>query len=411
MDIRRIALMMLGVLATGAWAQQPVTEAETNALAAIRAQRTDGLITVQPWVQLLDSNRVGVGWITSQPSDGAVEWTQSENGGEWRQAWFSEDGLRHANTTAQRAVIDGFDPARPIRFRARCRAIESFKPYSVAFGQPAVSQDRSLPALSRPNGAVSFLVFNDIHSRAQLYPLLAEKTGTPVDFAVFNGDVLSDPETEREVVDHLLMPMAWFAAKSVPCFFLRGNHETRGAFARRLKDYLILPDGRYYAAMTFGGARVVLLDTGEDKPDTSKEYSGLVDFDPYIEAQTAWLRREIAGEAFRQATWRLVVMHIPPDWRQDEAKLWHGQRRVNERFAPLLDAGKVTAVLSGHNHAPDVIEPCPAARRGFQWPVFIGGAPSLAHAPVFRVDADATTLKITRFAGDGTVGAERTWKK
>ena len=73
MDIRRIALMMLGVLATGAWAQQPVTEAETNALAAIRAQRTDGLITVQPWVQLLDSNRVGVGWITSQPSDGAVE--------------------------------------------------------------------------------------------------------------------------------------------------------------------------------------------------------------------------------------------------------------------------------------------------------------------------------------------------
>jgi len=104
-------------------------------------------------------------------------------------------------------------------------------------------------------------------------------------------------------------------------------------------------------------------------------------------------------------------MHIPPDWRQDEAKLWHGQRRVNERFAPLLDAGKVTAVLSGHNHAPDVIEPCPDARRGFQWPVFIGGAPSLAHAPVFRVDADATTLKITRFAGDGTVGAERTWKK
>ncbi|HOC01215.1 MAG TPA: hypothetical protein PKM43_21000, partial [Verrucomicrobiota bacterium] len=158
MDIRRIVLMIWGLLATGVHAQQPVTEAETNALAAIRAQRTDGLIALQPWVQLLDSNRLGVGWITSQPSDGAVEWTQSENGDEWRQAWFSEDGLRQANTTAQRAVIDGFDPAKPIRFRARSRAIESFKPYSVAFGQPTVSLDRSLPALSRPNGAVSFLV-------------------------------------------------------------------------------------------------------------------------------------------------------------------------------------------------------------------------------------------------------------
>ncbi|HRZ37736.1 MAG TPA: metallophosphoesterase [Candidatus Paceibacterota bacterium] len=411
MDIRRIVLMIWGLLATGVHAQQPVTEAETNALAAIRAQRTDGLIALQPWVQLLDSNRLGVGWITSQPSDGAVEWTQSENGDEWRQAWFSEDGLRQANTTAQRAVIDGFDPAKPIRFRARSRAIESFKPYSVAFGQPTVSLDRSLPALSRPNGAVSFLVFNDIHNRAQSYPLLVEKAGPPVDFAVFNGDVLNDPQTESEVVDHLLTPMAWFAAKSIPCFFLRGNHETRGAFARRLKDYLILPGGRYYAAMTFGAARVVLLDTGEDKPDASEEYSGLVDFDPYIEAETAWLRREIAGEDFRQATWRLVVMHIPPDWRKEEAKLWHGQRRVNQRFAPLFDAGKVTAVLSGHTHVPDVIEPCPDASRGFQWPVFIGGAPSLARATVFRVDADATTLKITRFAVDGTVGAERTWKK
>lgn len=127
-------------------------------------------------------------WVDHpQPSDGAVEWTQSENGDEWRQAWFSEDGLRQANTTAQRAVIDGFDPAKPIRFRARSRAIESFKPYSVAFGQPTVSLDRSLPALSRPNGAVSFLVFNDIHNRAQLYPLLVEKAGPPVDRGLQRG--------------------------------------------------------------------------------------------------------------------------------------------------------------------------------------------------------------------------------
>jgi len=55
---------------------------------------------------------------------------------------------------------------------------------------------------------------------------------------VFNGDVLNDPQTERELTDHLLVPMAWFASRSIPCFFLRGNHETRGAFARRLKDYV-----------------------------------------------------------------------------------------------------------------------------------------------------------------------------
>ncbi len=411
MRIAGIPLLIGGLLTAVALAQQPTPEAETNAVAAIHAQRGDGLIAVQPWVQLLGGGELGVGWLTSQPADGVVEWTQSEADDEWRQAWFSQDGLRQANSSAQRAVIDDYKPSKPIRFRARSRAIEVFKPYSVTFGEPEVSQERRLPAPSRPNGAVSFIVFNDTHNRAQHYPLLTEKAGVPVDFAVFNGDVLQDPQTSQELTDHLLLPMAWFASKSIPCFFLRGNHETRGAFARQMNDFLILPEGRYYAAMTFGAARLLFLDTGEDKPDSNKEYSGLVDFEPYIEEQAAWLRREIAGEAFKQSTWRIVVMHIPPDWRKELEKLGRGELRVRERFVPLLDAGGVTAVLSGHNHHADVIEPCPDKSRGFQWPVFIGGAPVLTNATVFRVDTDAASLKITRFGSDGAVGAERTWKK
>ncbi|HRZ37249.1 MAG TPA: metallophosphoesterase [Candidatus Paceibacterota bacterium] len=82
------------------------------------------------------------------------------------------------------------------------------------------------------------MVFNDVHNRVPLYPLLTGRAGSSIDFAVFNGDVLNDPQTERELTDHLLVPMAWFASRSIPCFFLRGNHETRGAFARRLKDYV-----------------------------------------------------------------------------------------------------------------------------------------------------------------------------
>lgn len=58
----------------------------------------------------------------------------------------------------------------------------------------------------------------------------------------------------------------------------------------------------------------------------------------------------------------------------------------------------------------EVIEPCADKSRGFQWPVFIGGAPSITHATVIRVDADAAALKITRLATDGTVGAERSWR-
>ncbi len=387
---------------------------EAEGLAAIRAQATQGVIAVQPWAQLMGAGRLGVGWMTSQPADGVVEWTQTFETGQpvvWQEAWFSEDGLRQANGTAQRAVIEGYDPTRPIRFRARSRAISSFKPYKVIFDEPVRSQERFLPAMTRPNGAVSFIVFNDIHNRTSLYQPLLNQAGAPIDFAILNGDVLQDPQSEAEIVQHLLQPMAWFTARGIPCFFLRGNHETRGAAARMLKSYLTLPDNRYYTAMTFGAARVVLLDCGEDKPDANVEYSGLVDFDRYMEEQIDWFAREIETPAFRKAAWRLVVVHIPPDWRVPQEKLWHGARRMRERFAPLFDKGRVDAVISGHNHRPELVEPCPDTARGFRWPVFIGGAHPLEKATVIRVDADARSLAIRCIRSDGTIHAERQWSR
>lgn len=396
-------------------ARKALSELETRALAEIHAQRTDGVVAVQPWAQLLGGDRLGVGWVTSTLADGVVEWTQdpeNDPNAVWREAWFSEDGLKQANGTSQRAVISGYDPARPFRFRVRSRPIASFKPYKVAFGEPVRSEPRSLGALMRPGGAVSFVVLNDIHNRVQLYPLLLAQAGGPsVNFAVLNGDVLQDPQNEKEIVDNLLLPLAWFTSRAIPCFFLRGNHETRGVAARHLKSYLTLPENRYYTAMTFGATRVVFLDCGEDKPDASGEYSGLVDFEPYMEEQLAWLKREIAGQAFQRASWRVVVVHIPPDWRIAEDKIWHGARRIRDRFAPVFDEGSVTAVISGHTHRAELVEPCPDPSRGFRWPVFIGGAHPLERATVIRVDADENALTIRCIRSDGSLVAERNWRR
>jgi len=414
---KRIGVAAAAALAAAGWLRaqlQPTSEVEKEGLAAVQEQQAGGFVAVQPWAHLMGAGRLGVGWMTAQPADGVVEWTQTFEAGrpaEWKTAWHSEDGLRQANGTAHRAVIEGYDPSRPIRFRTASRPITSFKPYQVTFGETEHSQERTLPALSRPAGAASFIVFNDIHSRVHLYPPLLAKAGAPVDFAVFNGDVLQDPQGEKDIAANLLAPMAWFTSRGIPCFFLRGNHETRGAAARALKGYLTMPDDRYYTAMTVGAARLVLIDCGEDKPDASKEYSGLVDFDPYMERQLAWLEGEIASPAFKRAAWRIVVVHIPPDWRKDEAKLWHGERRMRERFAPLFDKGQVTAVICGHTHRAEMIEPCPDPARGFRWPVFIGGAHPLANTTVIRADADDAALAIKIIRSDGAILAEKHWKR
>jgi len=404
------------LLSARAMAQAPKPD-EAKARAEILAMRSDGFITVPPWVQLLGDDSIGVGWMTASAGDGHVLWTQEPEADdaektEWRRAWSSRHGLKQANSRIQKAVIKGYDPHKPLRFKAVSRPIEEFKPYSIKYGEPATSDEIQIGPTRREDGSASFIVFNDVHNNIQFYPILTPLAGPKIDFMVFNGDVLQDPQTEKEIVENLLLPMSWFASQSIPCFFLRGNHETRGAYARQLADYLVLPDDEYYAAMTFGAARVLFLDTGEDKPDSSKEYSGLVDFDPFMEQQRDWLVREIESDSFKNAAWKLVVQHIPPDWRTPmEEKKWYGPQRVEKLFGPLYDQGGIHAIIAAHNHRAEVIPPCPDASRGYQYPVFIGDAHPLSKATIIRADVSPKSLKITRFQSDGSIGAEQTWNK
>jgi hypothetical protein len=162
--------------------------------------------------------------------------------------------------------------------------------------------------------------------------------------------------------------------------------------------------------MTLGATRLLFLDSGEDKPDENKEYSGLVEFQPYIEQQIRWLEEEIASVEFKSARWRVVVVHMPPHWNKEEERLRFYDKHMREQFAPLFDRGGVTAVISGHTHRMELVEPCPDKARGFQWPVFIGGAPKLEDAAVIRVDADNSTLYIRGYRADGSIFAEKSWK-
>ena len=69
------------LLALPAVAQpRPMDAAESNAWAEVQAQQGGGLFAVQPWAQVMGGGRLGVGWVTSRPAYGVVEWTQDEVG-------------------------------------------------------------------------------------------------------------------------------------------------------------------------------------------------------------------------------------------------------------------------------------------------------------------------------------------
>jgi predicted phosphohydrolase len=91
----------------------------------------------------------------------------------------------------------------------------------------------------------------------------------------------------------------------------------------------------------------VVLDTGEDKPDSDMEYSGITDYDNYRTEQARWLKEALKSKDYTEAKYRVVIAHLPPVTGRN---LWHGQTEVLEKFVPVLNEANVDVMLSGHLH-------------------------------------------------------------
>ena len=327
------------------------------------------LFKILPHIQLLNEDAVAVVWETFLDATGYVTWSQDG----WRTSshvWEEEDGLLSANRTMHRAFIGGMDPSKPLEFRAHSRAFDKFGPYSVSYrGEEAVFEGK-MRAIAPAGKGVSWAMFNDVHENLAVYDTFMPHLSDVEGFCVFNGDIVNHVDDEKDVTARLLEPFSRIAAKAaLPVWYLRGNHETRGAFARSMRDYLALKDGHFFGAATLGGIRFVFLDCGEDKPDAHPEYSGLVNFDRYIERQNRWLEKEVASPEWREAKARVAVRHIPGPLRNG----WkHNLKRLDCMDA-ILKGANVTLAMGAHLHNWGFHAPIPER----PYPLVVGGGPKL----------------------------------
>jgi len=270
--------------------------------------------------------------------------------------------------------------------------------------------------LSRRGEAVSFAMFNDVHEHLDYFAKLAAHCGGACDFAVFAGDILDDVRADGSVERLLVEPMAGVSRRfGAPVRFVRGNHETRGPEADGLWRNLGYAEPVYYSAKTLGGVRFVFLDTCESRPNEQLAREGRANFDEYLGAEKAWLEREIASGAWREAHARIAFMHIPPPVRNvdrtssDRVPVLRSTR-VKAMLAlqdALLSAG-TTAVFAGHIHMGSFDMPTDER----PYPVIVGGGSRVD--PVYPTEPLLTRCDIVRgefvvrqLALDGTIRRER----
>ena len=164
--------------------------------------------------------------------------------------------------------------------------------------------------------------------------------------------------------------------KEKPFFYARGNHETRGKFARELINYLDLPNDKYYYAQTIGDTRFIVLDGGEDKPDTTEAYSGLVNFDKYRLEELEWLKKEVAGDDYKSASFKIVIVHMPIYINETN---WYGMEFMAEHFGPVLKNAGIDLMISGHRHRNQWVK---KKESGFDYPVIVSSNNNYIEAEV-----------------------------
>lgn len=352
-------------------------------------------IVAGPYLQQPAEDAITVMWVTDASCVSWVEFGLTEKRG--RRADPHRHGLIDAGGRVHRVPVRDLTPGTTYHYRVCSREIVKFEPYRVQYGETAVSETFSFTTLDDEREEISFVVLNDLHQRNDLLGKLMERAAAkPYELVFLNGDILGHIEGPRQIIDHVLKPCTTHFASHVPFVYVRGNHETRGRFARSLPDYLGLPQERFYFAFDHGPVHFIVLDGGEDKHDTSKEYSGLVAFDRYRTEQLEWLEREIRSDAFLAAPFRVVLVHMPPA----PSERWHGPADLYERWRPVLNRGGIDLMICGHTHRYAIELPEAGVR---DYPRVIGGAPQDGLATVIRVDGTAEALDVTLTRDDGEV--------
>ncbi|PMD91673.1 metallophosphoesterase [Siphonobacter sp. BAB-5405] len=372
--------------------QQSLALSVTGQLSVSNANEAPRL-ACEPYLQDPKPDAMTIQWICERPSYSWVEFGTTEQLGQ--KAHRVTHGLVDSYNRINQITLQDLQAGTTYYYRVFSREITEFKPYKLTYGDTVQSKLYQFTTPAQQPTRVRALILNDIHDRPESFAqLLKLDTHPGRDFVFLNGDIFDYQTDEQQLIDHLLKPATEQFASQTPFYYVRGNHETRGKFRREWFDYFRNPEGKPYFDWTWGPVHFIALDTGEDKPDAEPVYAGLVDFDAYRQEQARWLERVMQGSAFKKAAFRVVLMHIPPQYSGD----WHGATHVKQLFSPLFDRYKIDVTISGHTHTYGVHLP---VKGQHSYPVVIGGGPKAGNRTLIQLNADAKNLSIRLIRDDG----------
>lgn len=290
------------------------------------------------------TNRPGIAWVELAPDDGTHFYLKE------RPKYFGTNAGLKDISTLHKVRINDLKPGTRYRYRIFSQEVLSRDGNAIRYGEVVGTRVfKQTPPSFRTNTTskkeVSFLMLNDIHERNDVMKqLLQNGNWENTDLILFNGDMVNSMRSKEQMFGSFMDTAVQMFAKEIPMYYARGNHEDRGEFAGSFSKYFPSPTGNIYYLFRQGPVCFIVLDCGEDKPDSDIEYSKGIAFDNYRTKEAQWLEEAIQEEAFVNAPFKIGIIHMPPFGG------WHGEQDVDQKFIPLLNKAGIDVLLCGHLH-------------------------------------------------------------
>ena len=348
-----------------------------------------------PVLQNPTGDGITVVWAVNGSCTGWVEYGETNTLGQT--AYGSVDGLKPFDDKAIKVRVTGLKPGTTYFYRAVTCPVDFPDHYNPHPGTAVPGITYQFKTLDPAAASTSFSLINDSHERSDtLKRLVSMIQSQPTDSLIWNGDIFNSVTSEQKIAEQILNPIGRGVAyaATLPLIWVKGNHELFGTCARLLNKYCDVPNDRWYYTLRQGPIAFVVLDTGQ--PDALDAARPLHDFYSYRSVQQEWLRSAIEEPEFRDAPFRVALLHIPIVWEDytnggvvcfDAKAKWH------DHFVKA----KIDLIISGHVHHAEWFAPGVEAPYG----QLTGGGQDPTLATLIRGKADQETMNISMCDIDG----------
>ena len=353
------------------------------------------IFRTEPYLQNPVGNGITVMWQTTVPTYSWVEYgTDKEH---LQKARTIVDGQVICNNLQNKIRLDGLEPGKTYYYRVCSQEIMLYQAYKKVFGETAVSDFHTFTLPTTTDTDFTAIIFNDLHKHSEtLQALYKQVKDLKYDFVVFNGDCIDDPANHDEATCFLSELNETVGADRVPVFYIRGNHEIRNAYSIGLRSLFDYVGDKTYGAFNWGDTRIVMLDCGEDKPDTHWVYYGLNDFSDLRKAQVGFLKEELASRAFKKASKRVLIHHVPIFGKGEDYDSYNPCR---DEWGAILEKAPFAVSINAHTHRFAYI---PEGSDGNNYPVVVGGGYRMDGATVMILQKKGKemTLRVLNAKGE-----------